>query len=245
MANDLSSTTPVSFSKQMRLATRDIHKISDALVNAKIAFGKYKIENENFQRQFQTKIRILTLQACRTTMCGRMDLKYSTKYHRTAAFESDLAFYLGDNWHEEYSVRESVHKYLHYLEELKDKNPKLLIAYVYHLYMGLLSGGQILQKKRKLMNNIVRGNDEGCAVTTFDGCTIGDLKNRMRNLVDDLAGGWDEEIRTEIIKESRRVFELNNEIVSTVEGAGQVALFKIGIAVLVVVLAYCCFRIVK
>lgn len=31
-----------SFSKQMRLATRDVHKLSDALVNAKLAFGKKK-----------------------------------------------------------------------------------------------------------------------------------------------------------------------------------------------------------
>lgn len=29
----------VSFSKQMRIATRDVHKISDALVNAKMVFG--------------------------------------------------------------------------------------------------------------------------------------------------------------------------------------------------------------
>lgn len=31
----------LSFSKQMRKATRDIHKVSDALVNAKIAFGNF------------------------------------------------------------------------------------------------------------------------------------------------------------------------------------------------------------
>lgn len=95
------------------------------------------------------------------------------------------------------------------------------------------------------MNKIVRGNDEGCAVTTFDGQAIGDLKKRMRQLVDDLGSEWDDDIKAEIIQESRRVFELNNEIVSTVEGAGQVALLKIGIAVLVVVVAYFCFRIVK
>lgn len=41
MTTDLSNTTD-SFSKQMRKATRDIHKISDTLVNAKIAFGKIK-----------------------------------------------------------------------------------------------------------------------------------------------------------------------------------------------------------
>lgn len=167
------------------------------------------------------------------------------EYHRTAAFESDLFFYLGENWQEEYEVRESVHKYLHHLEDIRDRDPRLLIAYVYHLYMGLLSGGQILQKKRSLMNNIIRSTDEGCAVTNFDGCVIGDLKKKMRKLVDDLGNKWDDGIRAEIIKESRHVFELNNEIISSVKGAGQVALFKIGIAVLVVVLAYCLFRIIK
>lgn len=163
------------------------------------------------------------------------------EYHRTAAFESDLAFYLGDDWQSEYSVRESVHKYLNHLEAIKAKNEKLLVAYVYHLYMGLLSGGQILQKKRKLMG----GNEEGCAVTNFEGYAIADLKKRMRALVDDLGNEWDDDVKSEILEESRRVFELNNEIVASVEGAGQVALYKIGIAVLVVVLAYYCFRMVK
>lgn len=169
------------------------------------------------------------------------------EYHRTAAFESDLTYYLGEDWQMEYSVRESVHKYLNHLQEIKSKNHKLLIAYVYHLYMGLLSGGQILQKKRNLMNNIVSSNDGGgCAVTSFeDGYTISDLKKRMRALVDDLGNEWDDEIKDAIIKESRIVFELNNEIVSSVEGAGRVALFKIGIASLVVLVAYIFFRLVK
>lgn len=168
------------------------------------------------------------------------------EYHRTTAFESDLAYYLGDDWQSDYTVRESVHKYLNHLEEIKNKDKKLLIAYVYHLYMGLLSGGQILQKKRKLMNNIVSsGNDGGCAVTSFEGYTIGDLKKRMRQLVDDLGDEWDEEIKSAVIQESRHVFELNNEIVATVQGAGRVALFKIGIATLVVVVAYFLYRIVK
>lgn len=167
------------------------------------------------------------------------------EYHRTAAFERDLTYYLGDDWQSEYTVRESVHKYLNHLEEIKNKNRKLLIAYVYHLYMGLLSGGQILQKKRQLMSNIVRGNDEGCAVTTFDGFAIGDIKQRMRALVDGLGDTWDENVKAEIIQESRRVFEFNNEIVQSVQGAGQVALFKIGLAVVVVLIAYCCFRMTK
>lgn len=30
-----------TFTKRMRRETRDIHKISDALINAKLAFGKF------------------------------------------------------------------------------------------------------------------------------------------------------------------------------------------------------------
>lgn len=32
-----------SFTKRMRKETRDVHKISDALINAKLAFGKISI----------------------------------------------------------------------------------------------------------------------------------------------------------------------------------------------------------
>lgn len=32
--------TDNSFSKQMRIATREVHKLSDDLVNAKLVFGK-------------------------------------------------------------------------------------------------------------------------------------------------------------------------------------------------------------
>lgn len=31
-----------SFSKRMRKETRDVHKVSDALINAKLVFGKKK-----------------------------------------------------------------------------------------------------------------------------------------------------------------------------------------------------------
>ena len=37
--------------------------------------------------------------------------------------------------------------------KVEDENPYLLIAYIYHLYMGLFSGGQVLRAKvlRKVM----------------------------------------------------------------------------------------------
>lgn len=37
-----------SFSREMRKATRKIHKISDDLVNAKVVFGKFKLVENKF-----------------------------------------------------------------------------------------------------------------------------------------------------------------------------------------------------
>ena len=42
--------------------------------------------------------------------------------------------------------RPSVVKYLHHLAVVQEEMPDLLIPYIYHLYMGLLSGGQVKLK---------------------------------------------------------------------------------------------------
>lgn len=44
----------------------------------------------------------------------------------------------------------ALENYIEHLQELERSNPQLLLAYVYHLYLGLLSGGQILAKKRRM-----------------------------------------------------------------------------------------------
>ena len=64
---------------------------------------------------------------------------------RTEALEKDLAHYLGDQWKEGYSIRPEVDTYLQHLQHLEKENPYLLIPYIYHLYMGLFSGGQVLR----------------------------------------------------------------------------------------------------
>lgn len=66
----------------------------------------------------------------------------------------DLAYYLGPDWKKGYAPRESVCQYLKHLEKLEAENPYFLLAYVYHLYMGLLSGGQILRRKRALLQKL-------------------------------------------------------------------------------------------
>lgn len=64
------------------------------------------------------------------------------------AFEEDLTHYLGD-WRS-IPKAAALENYMQHLQDLEKDSPKLLIAYVYHMYLGLLSGGQILSKKRQV-----------------------------------------------------------------------------------------------
>lgn len=159
------------------------------------------------------------------------------EFHRTKAFESDLTFYLGENWKRDYEIRDSVKTYLKHLYDIKTHSPTLLLAYVYHLYMGLLSGGQILQKKRSL-NPLGSGDNEGDTVTYFDGYTIAELKKKMRDLVDTKAQEFDESMKILLIAESKMVFHLNNEIVRSVRGVNRANLRKFGIVLVIVIVIF-------
>lgn len=150
-------------------------------------------------------------------------------YHRTQQFEKDLEYFKGSDWQKTYKVRPSVQKYLNHLYEVNEENPLLLIAYVYHMYMGLLSGGQILSKKRKIANKFMRSfreeRDEskiepGSLLTLFPDKSILELKNNMRHNIDEFTKDFDEKLRHEMIEESKKVFELNNEVIKSVEGVG-------------------------
>jgi len=160
------------------------------------------------------------------------------EYRRTAKFEQDLKFYLGDDWKNDYEPRDSVQIYLEHLKDIAENKPLLLIAYVYHLYMGLLSGGQILQKKREILrkfNRTTDSNTDGYAVTTFPNFNISELKERMRELVDNLAIMMDPQTKQDILEESKIVFELNNQIVRSIESANAVSnagFIKIAVIVL-------------
>lgn len=154
-----------------------------------------------------------------------------TDYHRAEQFEKDIQFFKGcEDWKKTYKVREPVQQYLNHLYEINERNPLLLIAYVYHLYLGLLSGGQILSKKRKIANRFKANfseqrNDEdvvepGSNVTSFPHKSVLELKNNLRSTIDEFSQNFDDDLRQELIDESKKVFELNNVVISSVQGVG-------------------------
>lgn len=177
-------------------------------------------------------------------------------YHRTQQFEKDLEFFKGSDWQKTYKVRPSVQQYLNHLNAINERNPLLLIAYVYHMYMGLLSGGQILSKKRKIANKFLSSfrekredseeTEPGTNLTSFPDKSIVELKNNMRHVIDEFTKDFDEELRHELIEESKKVFELNNEVIKSVEGvSAQLQKNAMSLAGIVLLMTLTCYLFFK
>lgn len=170
------------------------------------------------------------------------DVILPVKYHRTEQFEKDLLYYKGSGWEKCYKPRESVCKYLAHLNYIKDINSLLLIPYVYHLYLGLLSGGQILAKKRQLTKKFTRSDDTletpGNDLLSFPDESIYQLKNDLKALIDDYAKDFDDELRRAMIVESQKVFELNNTLINSVEGVAMQNLKLLGYLMLIMLSIY-------
>ncbi|XP_016913180.1 uncharacterized protein LOC107998426 [Apis cerana] len=233
-----------TFCKKMRKATKEIHSISDSLVNAKLAFGF--LDNSVWADGllvFYEVFRYLELAMIRwkDTEIG---LFLHEELRRTEAFEIDLEFYLGKEWKKNLNIRDSVTKYLIHLKEIEDTEPILLIAYIYHLYMGLLSGGIILRKKRELMKKFwpfkeyqMNGNN----ITNFENSNIFQLKQHMRDTMNKIAEKLDEDTKNKLIEESKTVFTLNNEIIRSIQGTGTIMLKKTIYFVIPIMLIFLAF----
>ncbi|NP_001040361.1 heme oxygenase [Bombyx mori] len=212
------------FTTRMRKATRKIHSVSDALVNAKFAIslrdhtvwgGGLFVFYHIFAYLEDAKERL--------NMPEFNKLFVHEILYRKKAFEQDLQHYLGDNWR---SIPKSLalENYLQHLQDLERDNPKLLMAYVYHLYLGLLSGGQILAKKRRVFGekNEQPNTYYVDKVTDFAAVDINKLKNEFREAMNQIATTMSSEEQATFIEESNQVFIMNNLIVNSVEGQNKV-----------------------
>jgi heme oxygenase len=130
------------------------------------------------------------------------------------------------------------------LREIEDTDSLLLMAYIYHLYMGLLSGGIILRKKKQLVQKINPFKDtavnEGNCLTDFGKYNIYDMKRELRNTMNKIADMLDEDTKNKLLEESKTVYTLNNEIIRSVRGAGSVIVKKLVYILIVLVFVISC-----
>lgn len=177
--------------------------------------------------------------------------------HRAPAIELDIRYYcalLGLDAEQQLAERRpSVAAYLEHLRGVRAENPLLLMAYAYHLYMGMLSGGQILNKKRRMFAKLSMGVDgsadasaDGYRTTMYDvaaGPPLAELKADLRRRLDELGDSVDEVTRRRLLEESIMVFELNNAMIHSIRGGGRVALRKVAMLAAVMLLAVVAYRL--
>eukprot|EP00088_Acartia_fossae_P037105 TRINITY_DN3829_c0_g1_i3.p1 TRINITY_DN3829_c0_g1~~TRINITY_DN3829_c0_g1_i3.p1 ORF type:complete len:261 (-),score=53.48 TRINITY_DN3829_c0_g1_i3:147-929(-) len=228
------------FSQEMREITRTIHNKSDTMVNAKlgVTMSDDSVWAEGLLVFYEVfKFLEEALERHKDSLIGDLLIP---GMQRTRAFEEDLSHYLGQEWKQDYSVRPEVENYLEHLRNLEERQPYLLVAYVYHLYMGLFSGGQILRAK-KMMSLSSVSTSEGNNVTAYENTTIGSLKKQLKGAINEFAENIDRELRQEILEEGINVFKLNNTIIASVKGVDEVLrrrLLKLLIAVILLIILF-------
>ncbi|CAK1547733.1 unnamed protein product [Leptosia nina] len=233
------------FTTRMRKATRRIHSISDALVNAKFAIA---VRDEKVWGGglfvFYHIFAYLEDAQKRLSLPDYDKLFVNKILYRKFAFEEDISHYLGSDW-KTLPKSAALENYLEHLQNLEKDNPQLLMAYVYHLYLGLLSGGQILAKKRKIFGDKNLPNDMyKDKVTDFTGVDISKLKSDFRSAMNEIAEHMTVDEQNAFIDESNQVFLMNNLIVNSVGGQNKVLynlMYKTSAVLLVVfgaVIAY-------
>jgi len=234
-----STTSPKLFSQEMREITRSIHNKSDTMVNLKlgVTMSDDSVWAEGLLVFYEIfKFLEEALERHKDSLIGDLLIPGMA---RTAAFEADLDHFLGE-WRDGYTVRPEVDNYLQHLRKVEDENPYLLIAYIYHLYMGLFSGGQVLRAKRFLsLSSVDKEEVLGNSVTAYDKVSIGSLKKDLKAAINGLTDNLDQETRQAILEEGINVFKMNNTIISSVKGVDEVLqrrLMKLMIAVLLTIL---------
>ena len=232
----MSDTDGPGLARRLRDSTKEIHDTSDKLVNLKL--GVAMSDDKVWANGLLVFAKIFfQLEKSLDDYASLADLDVEGM-RRTAAFEQDLDFFFGTSWRTQKDPQ-PVQDYVDHLQKLSEDEPLLLIPYIYHLYMGLLSGGQVLSKKRSLTG--APQDQKGSAVTTFSGETPGSLKKKLRSATNALGQELDPDMQSRIIEEGINVFKLNNTIIHTVEGVNEIfykKLFK-WVAILVLIIAIC------
>ena len=228
--HDDGSSGPLT--QRMRDETLQVHSTSDKLVNMKlvVAFTDrrlYGLALLRFYVIFRT-LKTLSMPHVRESQSFetlRVHLD-TVLFSRVQAFEADLDFYFHAGWSdqlEEAQKMPSVASYVQHLENLEREDPRLLIPYMYHLSLAILSGGQMM--RRLVRRAFSLSSDRGMAVLTFDGTLDGTwtgttkatIKAGFKHAVDAMSASWTEELRQRVVAGSVDVFKRNNILVSALD----------------------------
>jgi heme oxygenase len=133
----------------------------------------------------------------------------SPQLTRLPAIEADLAFLIGDDWHDQISPLPTTERYVRRIREIALEGwSGGFIAHHYTRYLGDLSGGQFI---RKLMQRQFGFDTNGVGFYLFDGIAKPrEFKDTYREQLD--AVEWDAAERDRVIDEVLAAYRFNTEL---------------------------------
>ncbi|CAI5729029.1 unnamed protein product [Peronospora effusa] len=211
-------TSPL-LTEQMRAATREIHSISDKLVNLKlvVALMDKKLYGRALLLFYYVYVQLELIMKTHKNHAAFSGLyKIIDEIARADNIAKDLEFYLGEEWNTKYQPTQATQDYVKYLKELCEKNPTLVLPYCYHMYMAMLAGGVMIKKMVKRSFTPPEGQGLNCFAFNVDSNKA--LRHTIKDAIN--AVPHDEETKKLLLAESVTCFKLNNQIVQSLDGTG-------------------------
>ena len=235
-----------ALTSRMNAATKDIHDLSDHLVNAKllVAFTdrrlygtalasfyvvykrldelvRRRIDEGNKARDDEESLFWPSMEEHVTTLLSS----------RIQGFEDDLAFYFDGEAGSQKAVAAAravpaVADYVAHLEGLDEDNPALLLPYVFHLSLAILAGGQMIKRMARRSMSLPAGADGKTTMGThtlhFDsaqagGKTRNTVKKAFKTAVNRAAAKMPPDVLERMTEESVGVFRRNNKMVAAMD----------------------------
>ncbi|KAI9992936.1 hypothetical protein PInf_014878 [Phytophthora infestans] len=179
-------TTPLTLTGQIRAATREIHNVSDNLVNLKlvVALTDKQLYGRALMLFYYIHVQLeASIRKHQDHDAFRGLYEILNEIARADGIAKDLRFYLGEDWSTKYQSTQAVQNYVNHLQELEKKNPILVLPYCYHMYMAMLAGGAMIKKLA--------------------------LRDTIKEKIDTVP--HDEETKKKILAESMTCFKMNNQ----------------------------------
>ncbi|KAG7385766.1 Heme oxygenase 2 [Phytophthora pseudosyringae] len=210
---------PTPLTEQMRAATREVHNISDNLVNLKlvVALTDKKLYGRALMLFYFVYAQLeSTIKTHKNHEAFRGLYEILDEIARADGITKDLRFYLGEDWSTKYQPTQAVEDYVKHLQELGEKDPILVLPYCYHMYMAMLAGGMMIKKLVK--RSFAPPEGEGLNCFAFDVKSNKALRDTIKEKIN--AVPLDEETKGLILAESMTCFKMNNQVVRSLDGAG-------------------------
>jgi len=189
-----------AFQKRMKNATKKVHDLQDIAINGLFVLSLYTGGATELWYQALSRFEFVFAELeDALESCGELEDFDIPGIRISEIMKNDLDQFYGKDRDRSHSS--AIKTWISEVRKTRKENPTLMVAYIYHMYLGLYSGGRILRHKFKLPGETLDLSDRAINISKA-------LKTAMRNLVlsrPDLSDG--------LILHSQNVFKLNNLII--------------------------------